>query len=798
MVGKLKIAAITAIAGTTMMLSAAMHEKGSTVVPKSVSGGDSCVKCHKGIESIRDPKSDMMKQIVAMGKGMGDSGGCVVCHGGNPKAGTAAEAHKGAPKAHPGGLTAFVRDPGSYWIMDKTCGVCHADTVANMKKALMATEAGKIQGNLHTWGTEPTMKVKFANYDVKDEDGAKPAWGTDTYKKYMLAMIHKYPDQFPNELKQLPPPPKSHAQLEEKAGESEAEYQARVAYHASITYQRSDCQRCHIGVRGRKGRGDWRGMGCSACHIPYGNEGLYEGGDPTIDKKEHGHLLVHEMQSSREAKVHVPSTGVTFSGIHPETCNSCHNRGKRIGVSYMGLMEQPYSSPLMPGGKAQLKTHGKRYKHIKEDLHFQAGMTCQDCHTSIDMHGDGTLYGSTLGQVEIECSDCHGTTRKYPWELALGYGEKEFAMGAPKGPRGLSKKLPAWMQQGTVYKPMDGYLLTTRGNPFGNVVKKGDKVIVHLASGKDLEVPLLKNKEKKKQLSEAGEVAMHQVKAHMDKLECYSCHSDWAPQCYGCHVKVDYTKGKTKIDWIASGSTHFANGETSESVLGSHGKKQIGKAHETRSYLRWEDPILGINGEGLVTPIIPGCQVTYTIIGPDGQTVTLNKQARVMDNGLKVDAIDMSPVQPHTTGKKARSCESCHSNPKALGYGIADGQFLTDQDKDLKVDLQDLATGKFASKHTTIQIKAIPGMNFDWSKVVDRKTGKQIVNVGSHWPASRALDKKMRDNMERTGVCMGCHKNMTNEKLWSKVNKTPGILSDKQHQQIMDKLLHAGAKAGMK
>ncbi|WP_457602905.1 cytochrome C [Nitratifractor sp.] len=798
MVGKLKIAAITAIAGTTMMLSAAMHEKGASVVPQKVSGGDSCVKCHKGIESIRDPKSDMMKQIVAMGKGMGDSGGCVVCHGGNPKAGTAAEAHKGAPKAHPGGLNAFVRDPGSYWIMDKTCGVCHADTVANMKKALMATEAGKIQGNLHTWGTEPTMKVKFANYDVKDEDGAKPAWGTDTYKKYMLAMIHKYPDQFPSELKQLPPPPKSHAQLEKKAGESEAEYQARVAYHASITYQRSDCQRCHIGVRGRKGRGDWRGMGCSACHIPYGNEGFYEGGDPTINKKEHGHLLVHQMQSSREAKVHVPSTGVTFSGIHPETCNSCHNRGKRIGVSYMGLMEQPYSSPLMPGGKAQLKTHGKRYKHIKEDLHFQAGMTCQDCHTSIDMHGDGTLYGSTLGQVEIECSDCHGTTRKYPWELQMGYGEKEFAMGAPKGPRGLSKKLPAWMQQGTVYKPMDGYLLTTRGNPFGNVVKKGDKVIVHLASGKDLEVPLLKNREKKKQLSEAGEVAMHQVKAHMDKLECYSCHSDWAPQCYGCHVKVDYTKGKTKIDWIASGSTHFANGETSESVLGSHGKKQIGKAHETRSYLRWEDPILGINGEGLVTPIIPGCQVTYTIIGPDGQTVTLNKQARVMDNGLKVDAIDMSPVQPHTTGKKARSCESCHSNPKALGYGIADGQFLTDQDKDLKVDLQDLATGKFASKHTTIQIKAIPGMNFDWSKVVDRKSGKQIVNVGSHWPASRALDKDMRDKMERTGVCMGCHKNMTNEKLWSKVNKTPGILSDKQHQEVMNKLLHAGAKAGMK
>jgi len=134
-------------------------------------------------------------------------------------------------------------------------------------------------------------------------------------------------------------------------------------------------------------------------------------------------------------------------------------------------------------------------------------------------------------------------------------------------------------------------------------------------------------------------------KAHMKKLECYACHSSWAPQCYGCHVKTDYRKGKSKIDWIASGSTHFKNGETSESVLGTKGKRQIGKSSETRSYTEWENPILGINGEGLVTPIIPGCQVTYTVIGPKGETLILNKQARVHDNGHIVDAIDMSPVQ---------------------------------------------------------------------------------------------------------------------------------------------------------
>ncbi len=750
-----------------------------------------CVTCHKGIEDIRHQDSDMMQQIKALGAGVGDPAGCTICHGGNVKATTKALAHKGAPN-HPGGLEAFVRDPGSFWIMDKTCGICHADTVANIKKALMATEAGKIQGNLHTWGSEDTQKVKFANYDVKDTDGKTPAWGTDAYKKYMVAMIDKYPNQFPTELKQLPLPPSSAKEL---MGKTEKE----IAYDASITYQRSDCQRCHIGVRGRKGRGDWRGMGCSACHIPYGNEGIYEGNDPTINKKEHGHLLVHEIQATRDAKVFVPSTGITFSGIHPETCNSCHNRGKRIGVSYMGLMEQPYGSPLMPGGKSQTKTHGKRYKHIKEDLHFKAGMTCQDCHTSIDMHGDGTLFGTTLGQVEIECSDCHGTTKKFPWELKLGYGEKNLAVGASNKPRGLAKILPDFMKKGMVYNPEGGYLLSTRGNPLGNVVrvKGSNEVIVHLASGKDLKAPVLKTKHITKTFSSKNaEVAMDIVGAHMDKMECYACHSDWAPQCYGCHVKVDYRKGKTKIDWIASGSTHFKNGETSESVLGTKGKKQIGKASETRSYLRWEDPILGINGEGLVTPIIPGCQVTYTVIGPDGKTLILNKQARVHDNGHIVNAIDMSPVQPHTTGKKARTCESCHSSSKALGYGIENGQFMTDQNKNLKVDLQNLATGKFVSSHTTVQIEAIPGMNYDWSQVVTRD-GKQLTNVGSHWPASRALDQDMRVKMERTGVCMGCHQNMTNKELWSKVNTTPGILTDKDHINKVNMLLHEAVK-GMK
>ncbi len=781
-----KIAFVTAML-STLAFGAVEHSKGK-VEMAAVEGGDSCIKCHKGIESIRDEKSDMMQQIVAMGQALGDTAGCVVCHGGNPEDGTVSGAHKGAPKAHAGGLADFVRDPGSIWIADKTCGICHADTVANTKKSLMATEAGKIQGNLHSWGSEPTKKTKFANYDIKDEDGKEPAWGTKVYKDYMVKMIDKYPDQFPTELKQLPLPPTGPEDFKNKSEEE-------IGYMASITYQRADCQRCHIGVRGRKGRGDWRGMGCSACHMPYGNEGIYEGTDPTIDKSEHGHMLVHMIQGTREAKVKTPS-GMEFSGIHPETCNSCHNRGKRIGVSYVGLMEQPYGSPLQEGGKSQSKHHGKRYKHIKEDLHFEAGMTCQDCHTSVDMHGDGTLFGTTLGQVEIECSDCHGTNDKYPWELNIGFGEN-FGIETPEGPRGMAQDLPYFMTQGTVYPKQDGYLLSTRGNPLGNVVKvKGsNKAIAHLASGKDLEVPLLRYKaDTDSWKSQDADVAMGKIQAHMDNLECYACHSDWAPQCYGCHIKVDYTPGKSKTDWIASGSTNFKNGETSESILGTKGKKLFGKPSETRSYLRWEDPILGINGEGLVTPIMPGCQVTFTVIGPDGKTLVLNKQAQVPDgpNGSLVAGTDMSPVQPHTSGRKARSCESCHSNPKTLGYGIQDGQFMKHQGKDKYMDLQNLATGEFIPANKTVQMKGIPGMDYDWSQVVTRE-GKQLQTVGTHWPASRPLDQDMRERMEKTGLCMGCHQNMKNDELWNKLN-TDKKLNAKEHINKMHEIMNKAAK----
>jgi hypothetical protein len=274
--------------------------------------------------------------------------------------------------------------------------------------------------------------------------------------------------------------------------------------------------------------------------------------------------MVHSIQSSRKAKVVVNDT--VYSGIPHETCVSCHNRGKRIGVSFQGLMEFPYGSPYTDKGDKQPQLHSKFYQFIQDDVHHrlksregnpEGGLLCQDCHTTTSMHGNGNITGTLLANVEIECSDCH--------------------------------------------------------------------------------------------------------------------------------VKVDFSGDKQATDWVASGHTHFAKGHTAESMRGVAPPVAAGVASgstsENRTCLRWEDPVLGINGEGRVSPIIPGCQQITTVIAPDGEVLVNNKIWRTaagVEGGGEPGqrGLDMAPAAPHTVDWRARECTSCHAQTKALGCGTHDGRYL--------------------------------------------------------------------------------------------------------------------------
>ncbi len=753
----------------------------------SLFGSNSCIKCHEGIADIRQRDSLMMKEILDVAKSAGHEGNdCIVCHGGNPVSTNKKRAHSGTVKyfkTH-AGPKEYYPAPGSPWINENTCGVCHKEQVGAQHNSLMQTEQGKIQGTLWSFGAKNGYKHDIGNYKTQNPEDPHSRLGTDTYKKYMQELSALEPDVFPSEMKELPEAPTA----------QEVEKDPTLAVY---TYLRQDCLRCHTGSKGRQKRGDFRGIGCAACHIPYSNAGLYEGNDKSISK-DPGHLLVHAIQSSRKAKVKVHD--IEYSGVPVETCTTCHNRGKRIGVSYQGLMETAYNATFDDEGNAQPKLHTKRYLHMKEDIHYKKGMLCQDCHTSNDMHGDGFLSGTTLAPVEIECQDCHGTTKAYPWELPLGYSD-EFDKSPAQGEgRGTTKTMAEYLKKGTEYEAKEGYLLSARGNPLSNVVKDGTHITVHLASGKDIELTPLKALKEEEKLSKSALVAMDSIDAHTDELECYTCHATWAPQCYGCHVKIDYSDNKKNVDWLKASHEHDIHGRTGDMKKSLKAYLIDGKVTETRSYLRWEDPPLSQNGEGRITPTVPGCQTTITVIGKDGKALLQNHIFKIPNvegagkEGQK--AIDMSPIQPHTIQKESRTCESCHTSDKALGLGIDGAKTTGDPSQTTIVDLM-TADGRVIPSIIDEQIPAIKNLDHDYSRFMD-ENGTQLQTVGHHFKLSASLDENQRDALDRRGVCLSCHLNIPEGDLavsaMVHASEMAGVKIDKEvHSTILNKMMRLSA-----
>jgi len=752
-------------------------------------GANECITCHKGIEDIRDKNSDMMQAILKIADKADHRGNdCIVCHGGNPEARTQEKAHAGtvAYFKREKGPKEFYPAPGSPWINQHTCGMCHQEQVEAQTNSLMNTEQGKIHGTLYSFGGLEGYQHNMANYDAKNPSDPHARLGTKVYQEYMQKLAKLNPQVYPKANKEIPKAPTA----EEATAHPEL---------AAYTYLRNQCERCHTGGKGRQKRGDYRGIGCASCHIPYSNDGFYEGKDASIDKKHPGHLLVHQIQASRNSVVHV--NDINYTGIPTKTCSTCHNRGKRIGVSYEGLMETEYNPTYDDTGKTQPKLHTKHYLHLKEDVHRKKGMLCQDCHTSRDLHGDGFISGTTLAPVEIECQDCHGTTKRYPWELPLGYSDEFKTTPATGKARGTAKTLAQYLKKGTHYTPQDGYLVTARGNAYKNVVRKGNDVIVHLASGKDITLHPLKELKEKKKISKKGLVAMDQIAAHNDNMECYTCHDTWVPQCYGCHVKIDYSKGQKSVDWLASAHDHDLHGTTAQmrGTLKSH--LIDGKVTETRSYLRWEDPPLVQNGEGRVSPAMPGCQVVITVIGKDGKAVQQNHVNMMPDykhpgSKKKLPGIVMAAVHSHTVQKEARSCESCHSNAKAMGYGVEEGKIFGDQTKDWNVGLK-TADGRMIPNKYTVQKPKIDNFGIDWSRYVD-ENGTLLQTVDNHWNLATALSNEQRSKLDRRGVCLSCHQDIPKGDLaisaMAHIAKMANVKIDThEHKSILHKIVLLGA-----
>ncbi|MGE3613871.1 MAG: cytochrome C, partial [Sulfurimonas sp.] len=169
-----------------------------------------CVTCHKGIEDIRDKNSGMMKEIFKVAEKAGHKGNdCIVCHGGNPEAKTKEKAHAGTVEyfEFEKGPKEFYPAPGSSWINEHTCGMCHPQQVGAQMNSLMMTEQGKIQGAMWSFGGKEGYEHTAGTFDTKNPTNPDARLGTDIYKKYMQKLASMEPQVFPKANHELPNAP---------------------------------------------------------------------------------------------------------------------------------------------------------------------------------------------------------------------------------------------------------------------------------------------------------------------------------------------------------------------------------------------------------------------------------------------------------------------------------------------------------------------------------------------------------------------------------------------------------------
>ncbi len=730
-----------------------------------------CLRCHAGISVINQA---MQPWLIVQANELYDKGRgyeCAVCHDGNPDAEEKEAAHRG-----------MAPNPSSMWVLHqgRGCAKCHdghgsittlmgkplkrpaggdimehvsqlsdpsgntgTDYTYRMARSLMALETGKANKTLSSNGIITKGTFPYADFDMDDPDGPEPRAGSELYKQWIRKAIDTGFITRLSHVKEIPDfeHAKVQFQSDEKAGFADM--------------HRKQCGRCHVWGEGRGKRGDRRAAGCAACHVIYSNDGDYQGDDPTIKTlKDRFHPIRHSITTA------IPST----------QCTHCHTRGKRIGTTFTGMFEYDYvkdgkAPPYNDKGQPQTPLFTKEYMHVRADVHFQRGMQCIDCHTSIDVHGDGNIYPVTWFQVEISCYDCHGTPGAYPWELPAGYGSPVVIDG----------------QRGTLDKDGGSYLLTSRGNARRNWIRRGKKVFIRsLFSGREHEVPLLKDMALKDSFSTpTAKTAMLSV-PHLNRLECYACHAAWAPQCFGCHIEYDQRKPGT--DWIITSKS--INPETGRQTI----KKTPGNiAMENRSFLRWEDPVLGVNFRGRVAPLVPGCQVFYTYIDKEGRLRTLNRHYTTSSGD---NSPTLAPEQPHSISAVARTCENCHTSPKAIGYGTGNSR---DAERVLGEhpmfsDMSRGIYGDIPGIDAPWQVPSVKDFPFSPEQLITR-SGKQVQNMPL--PADRPLNKQERLKLEREGVCAACHKH-TGTPGWQKIVAKYGrALTPEEHDRMVEKALEA-------
>lgn len=373
-------------------------------------------------------------------------------------------------------------------------------------------------------------------------------------------------------------------------------------------HSRNLCASCHLGnVKSEWGPIDElsRGGGCNACHLNYNDEAI-EQLNIYLKIKEKSKKIKKEKEGNSDFPKFHPQLSLNVTNNH---CFGCHSRSGRISTNYEGWFEILLNWDEVKGNKDYRQLlDGRVFQKAEEDVHHLAGMECIDCHVSMEIMGDGNLYQHMDEQLKVQCIDCHSKETH-----SISYDELDFE----------SKKIVDLRKS---RRENEEYLVTQKNKiPLINTYIKSslEKYLVTKSSNKKLRL------DPTKQICIEG-------KAHK-RLNCQSCHSEWVTHCVGCHTEYD-----PKLE----GYDLLAN------------KDIVGSWNEVPSNFYIDYPVLGIRKDKTDKEIVD------TFI--PGMVLTIDKFKNPVK---KIFKRLFAPTFSHTINKNGRSCESCHNNPQAIGYG---------------------------------------------------------------------------------------------------------------------------------
>jgi hypothetical protein len=316
--------------------------------------------------------------------------------------------------------------------------------------------------------------------------------------------------------------------------------------------------------------------------------------------------------------------------VSDDRCFGCHSRSGRISLTYQGLAEvEPHQlkGDSLPCPSPVKLADGRPACRVAPDVHQAAGMSCIDCHMHTELMGDGTARTHEEEQVEITCEACHGPVRdggEVPWRMVKDEISKEIRE------RERRREEEDSLRKGTRESRLPDAAATTRlgrrGTPILNLLRNSSSsfsssewTLIRKLDGVVLPV------------KQTPRDANHLRKGH-GRLSCSSCHTAWAPTCDTCHTSFD--AARTQWDFAA-------------------GKPTAGAWVEKSEGFSWAPPLLGVRGDGRIVPAVPGM-----ILDVETSAVGGGKTSRRL----------LAPVEPHTTGRRARTCESCHRAPVAPDF----------------------------------------------------------------------------------------------------------------------------------